>query len=37
QQDPNSEELKNAFYVYLYDGSLIQGNEVAYFDKFTCF
>ncbi len=34
QQDPNYEELKNAFYVYLYDGSLIQGNEVAYFDKF---
>lgn len=34
QQDPNSEELQDAFYVYLYNGSLIQGNEVVYFDKF---
>ncbi|NJN77700.1 MAG: hypothetical protein HC803_04700 [Saprospiraceae bacterium] len=34
QPDPNSEELKNVFYVYLYNGSLIQGNEVLYFDRF---
>jgi hypothetical protein len=34
QPDPNSEALQDAFYVYLYNGSLIQGNEVLYFDKF---